>query len=110
MINNYSSIIENTPHTNISISDPNNTSLNPAEDLGNHPVELTQSEITSKLLDPKLLGDLFNRVNPPSTGKEGRVTTVGVKACNRMTKNPACKIIEHSTGCRTSNSHQDSTR
>jgi hypothetical protein len=110
MINNYPSPIENTPHANITFSDPNNTSLNPAEDLGNHPVELTQSEITSKLLDPKLLGDLFNSVNPPSTGKEGWVTTVGVKACNRMTKNPACKIIEHSTGCRTSNSHQDSTR
>ena len=72
MINNDPSPIENTPHANITFSDPNNTSLNPAEDLGNHPVELTQSEITSKLLDPKLLGDLFNRVNPLQQVKKDR--------------------------------------
>ena len=103
MITNYPSPIENTPHANITLSDSNNTSSNLAEDLGNLPAETTQSEITAKLLDPKLSGDLFNSVNPPSTGKEGRVTTVVAQAHHRMTENPARKNIEHSTGHRTSN-------
>ena len=103
MITNYPSPIKNTPCANITFSDWNNTSSNPAEDLGNFPAELTQSEITAELLDPNLSGDLFNSVNSPLTGKEGRVTTVVAKARHRTTENPARKNIEHSTGRRTSN-------
>ena len=77
--------------------------MNPAEYLGNLPADLTQSEITAKLSDPKLLGDLFNSVNPPLTGKEGRVTTVVAQARYKATENPARKNIEHSTGRRISN-------
>jgi len=55
------------------------------------------------LSEPKLSDDLFNSVNSPSTGKEGRVTTVLAKARHRMTENPARKNIKHSTGRHTSN-------
>ncbi len=103
MITNYPSPIENTTCANITFSDSNNTSLNPAEDLGNLPAEPTQSQITAKLSDPKLSGDLFNSVNLPSTGKEGQVTTVVTKACHKMTENPVHKNIKHSTGHCTSN-------
>ena len=85
------------------ISDSNNTSSNLAEDLGNLPADVTQSEITSELSAPELSGDLFNSVNPLSTGNEGRVTTVVAKARNKATENPARKNIKHSTGRRTSN-------
>ena len=100
---NHPSPIKTTPCANITFSDSNNTSLNPAEDLGNLPAEPTQSEITAKLLDPELSGDLFNSVNLPLTGKEGQVTTVVAKACHKTTENLARKNIEHSTGHRTSN-------
>ena len=53
--------------------------------------------------DPELSGDLFNSVNSPLTGKEGRVTAVVAKACCIATENPACKNFEHSTGRRTRN-------
>jgi hypothetical protein len=43
--------------------------LNPAEEQGNLPADHTQSETTSKLSDPNLLGELFNSVNSPLTGK-----------------------------------------
>jgi hypothetical protein len=76
MIANYPSPIENTPRANITFSDSHNTSLNLAEGLGNLPTETTQSEITAELSDPELSGDLFNSVNPPSTGKERRVSTL----------------------------------
>ena len=77
--------------------------MNPAEDLGNLPAEHTQSEITAELSDPELSGDLFNSVNSPLTGKEGRVTAVVAKARCIATENPARKNFEHSTGRRTSN-------
>ena len=102
-ITNYPCLIKTTPRANITFSDSNNTSLNPAEDLGNLPAEPTQSQITAKLSDPKLSGDLFNSVNLPSTGKEGQVTTVVTKACHKMTENPVHKNIKHSTGHCTSN-------
>ena len=76
--------------------------MNPAEDLGNLPADLTQSEITAELSDPELSGDLFNSVNPPLTGKEGRVTAVVAKARCIATENQARKNLEHSTGRRTS--------
>ena len=85
----YPSPIKTTPRANTTFSDSNNTSSNPAEDLGNLPAELTQSEITSELSAPELSGDLVNSVNPPSTGKEGRVTAVVAKALNKTTENPA---------------------
>jgi hypothetical protein len=68
--------------------------LNPAEDLGNLPAEHTQSEITAELSDPELSGDLFNSVNSPLTGKEGRVTAVVAKARCIATENPARKNFE----------------
>ena len=49
------------------------------------------------------MGDLFNSVNPPLTGKEGRVTAVVGKAHCKATENPACKNVKHSTGHCTSN-------
>ena len=76
---NYSCPIKTTPCANLTFSDLNNNSLNPAEDLGNLPTDYTQSEITAKLSDPKLSGELFNSVNSPLTGKEGRVTAVVAK-------------------------------
>ena len=42
-------------------------------------------------------------MNPPSTGKEGQVTTVVAQARYKATENPGRKNIEHSTGRRTSN-------
>jgi hypothetical protein len=77
--------------------------LNPAEDLGNLPADHTQSEISAKLSDPELVGDRFNSVNSPLTGKEGQVTAVVAKAHCIVTENPARKNFEHSTGCCTSN-------
>ena len=77
--------------------------MNPAEDLGNLPADHTQSEITAELSDPELSGELFNSVNSPLTGNEGRVTAVVAKARCIATENPARKNHEHSTGCRTSN-------
>ncbi len=41
-------------------------------------------------------------MNPPLTGKEGQVTAVVAKARCIATENPARKNLEHSTGCRTS--------
>ena len=91
MITNDPSPIRTTLLANITFSDSSNTRLNPVEDLGNLSAELIQSEITAKLSDPKLLGDLFNSVNPPLTGKEGRVITVVAKACHRTIENPALR-------------------
>ena len=95
---NLPSPIKTTPRATLTFSDSNHTSLNPAEDLGNLPADLTQSEITAELSDPKLSGDLFNSVNPPLTGKEGRVTAVVAKARCIATENQARKNLEHSTG------------
>ncbi len=103
MMNTYLSPIKTSPRANITFSDSNHISLNPADELGNLPANLTQSETIAKLSDPKLSGDLFNSVNPPLTGKEGWVTTVVAKACYKATENPARKNIGHSTGRRTSN-------
>ena len=103
MMNTYLSPIKTSPRANITFSDSNNISLNLAEELGNLPANLTQSETIAELSDPELSGDLFNSVNPPLTGKEGRVTTVVAKARYKATENPARKNIEHSTGRRTSN-------
>ena len=102
-MNTYLSPIKTSPRANITFSDSNHISLNPAEELGNLPANLTQSETIAELSDPELSGDLFNSVNPPLTGKEGRVTTVVAKARYKATENPARKNIEHSTGRRTSN-------
>ncbi len=71
---NHPSPIKTSPCANI--SDSSNNCLSPAEDLANLPADLTQSEITAKLSDPKLSGDFFNSVNPPLTGKVGWVTAV----------------------------------
>ena len=103
MMNTYLSPIKTSPRANITFSDSNHISLNPADELGNLPANLTQSETIAELSDPELSGDLFNSVNPPLTGKEGRVTTVVAKARYKATENPARKNIEHSTGRRTSN-------
>jgi hypothetical protein len=103
MMNTYLSPIKTSPRANITFSDSNNISSNPAEELGNLPANLTQSETIAELSDPELSGDLFNSVNPPLTGKEGRVTTVVAQARYKATENPARKNIEHSTGRRTSN-------
>ena len=103
MMNTYLSPIKTSPRANITFSGSNKTCSNLAEDLGNLPVNLTQSETITELLDPELLGDLFNSVNPPLTGKEGQVTTVVAQARYKATENPARKNIEHSTGRRTSN-------
>ena len=62
-----------------------------------------QCEITAELSDPELSGELFNSVNSPLTGNEGRVTAVVAKARCIATENPARKNLEHSTGCCTSN-------
>jgi hypothetical protein len=76
--------------------------LNPAEDLGNLPAHLTQSEITANVFDPELLGDLFNSANPPLTGREGWITAVVAKASCIAPENLARKNLKHSTGHRTS--------
>jgi hypothetical protein len=91
---NYPSPIKTTPRANKTFSDSNHSHLNPAEDLGNLPAEHTQSEITAELSDPELSGDLFNSVNSPLTGKEGRVTAVVAKARCIATENPARKNFE----------------
>ncbi len=100
---NHPSLIKTSPCAYITFSDSSHNYLSLAEDQRNLPADPTQSEITAKLLDLKLSGDLFNSVNPSWTGKEGWVTTVVAKAHHRMTENPARKNIKHSTGCHTSN-------
>ena len=72
--------------------------MNPAKDLGNLSSDHTQSEITAKLSDRKLLGDFLNSVNSPLTGKEGQVTTGVAKPCYIATENPAGKSFKHSKG------------
>ena len=63
-MNTYLSPLKTSPRANITFSDSNNISLNLAEELGNLPANLTQSETISELSDPELSGDLFNSVNP----------------------------------------------
>ena len=98
MMNTYLSPLKTCPRANITFSDSNNTSSNPAEDLGNLPAEPTQSEITSELSAPELSGDLFNSVNPLSTGKEGRVTTVVAKARHKTTENQPVRTTNNLQG------------
>ena len=45
------------------------------------------------------MGELFNSVNSPLTGKKGEVTAVVAKACCIVTENLVRKNLEHSTGC-----------
>ncbi len=56
----YLSPIKTSPRANITFSDSNHISLNPAEELGDLPANLTQSETIAELSDPELSGDLFN--------------------------------------------------
>ena len=89
VIVNHPSPITTTPHDTMTFSDSNSYHLNLSEDLGILPANHTQSEITAKLLDIKLLSKIFNSVNSPLTGKEWQVTAVVVKACCMATENPA---------------------
>ncbi len=63
-MNTYLSPLKTSPRANITFSDSNHVSLNPAEELGDLPANLTQSETFAELSDPELSGDLFNSVNP----------------------------------------------
>ena len=64
MMNSYLSPLKTSPRANITFSDSNNISLNLADELGNLPANLTQSETIAKLSDPELSGDLLNSVTP----------------------------------------------
>jgi hypothetical protein len=62
----YPSPIKTTKPINSKFSILNNTCLNdPAKDIGNLSANHTQSEITAKLLDPKMLGVFLKNVKTP---------------------------------------------
>ena len=60
VIINQPRLIKTSLHAIITFSDSSHNCLSPAEDPGNLSADLTQSETTAELLDPELLGDLFN--------------------------------------------------
>ena len=68
-------------------------------------MQITQSEITAKLSDPKLLGAHLNSVSSSfNSKKEGRVTAVVAQArYQKATKHQARERFEHSARSRPSN-------
>ena len=68
----------------------------------------TQSELTAKLSDPKLLDALLNSMNSSFSSKNGRVTAVVAKSkVSKATENQAMLGPEPSTRCRHSNNGEE---